>query len=444
MKAFFRSYFPSERLYAALGGIIFLFLLSYGLPWLFYPAELLSYLLVVAVLGDSIVLYRRKKLIVADRMASDKFSNGDENTVQLIVESQYGFPVYVKVIDELPIQFQMRDQSFETKLTPFTPITFRYALRPVKRGAYYFGKINLLVSTKLGLVQRRFRGGVEQEVAVYPSFVQMRKYELLAISNRLKEFGVKKIRRIGNNMEFEQIKNYVSGDDYRKVNWKATARRDQLMVNQYQEEKSQHVFSVIDKGRMMEQPFEGLSLLDYAINASLAISNIALKKGDKAGVVTFQNKVNSFLPSSARNIQLNLILEHLYKQKTAYKESDFGRLYGTLKRKVNQRSLVLLYSNFESLSSLKRQLNFLQRIARDHLLVCIFFENTEVDQMINSPADDLETIYTKGIAEQLFYEKKLIVKELKAHGIQTVLTRPQDLTVNTINKYLELKARGLI
>ena len=118
-------------------------------------------------------------------------------------------------------------------------------------------------------MQRRYQEGKESEVAVYPSYVQMRKYELLAISNQLKEFGVKKIRRIGNNMEFEQIKNYVSGDDYRKVNWKATARKNHLMVNQYQEEKSQHVYSVIDKGRMMQQPFEGLSFLDYAINASL-------------------------------------------------------------------------------------------------------------------------------------------------------------------------------
>ena len=164
---------------------------------------------------------------------------------------------------------------------------------------------------------------------------------------------------------------------------------------------------------MMQQPFEGLATLDYAINATLAISNIALKKGDKAGVITFQQKVNSLLPSSSRNMQLNLILEHLYKQKTAYKESDFGRLYGTLRRKLNQRSLVLLYTNFESLSSMQRQLPSLQKIAKQHLLVCIFFENTEVDDLINSPAIDIEEVYTKGIAEQLVYEKKLIVKELK-------------------------------
>jgi len=444
LRKFFRSYYLTNRFYQALGGVIALFLLSYGIPSLFPFAEIATYILMVAVVGDSLALFIKNRLISAERSTAEKFSNGDENAVKIVVESTYNFPVHITLIDELPEQFQMRDQSFEAKLEPFSPITFNYNLRPVKRGVYEFGVMNVFVSSRLGLVQRRYEEGKNAEVAVYPSFVQMRKYELLAISNQLKEFGIKKIRRIGNNMEFEQIKNYVSGDDYRKVNWKATARKNHLMVNQYQEEKSQHVYSAIDKGRMMQQPFEGLSLLDYAINASLAISNIALKKGDKAGVVTFQQKVNSVLPSSSRNMQLNLILEHLYKQKTAYKESDFGRLYATLRRKVNQRSLILLYTNFESLSSMQRQLSSLQKIARQHLLVCIFFENTEVDELIHSPAKDLEEVYTKGIAEQLVYEKKLIVKELKAHGIQTVLTRPQDLTVNTINKYLELKSRGLI
>lgn len=216
------------------------------------------------------------------------------------------------------------------------------------------------------------------------------------------------------------------------------------MVNQYQDERSQQVYSVIDKGRVMQMPFEGLSLLDYAINSSLVISNIALKKGDKAGIVTFQQKVNSILPASSRNMQLNLILEHLYKQKTGYKESDYSKLYIALKRKVTQRSLVLLYTNFESLSALKRQLPFLKRIKQQHLLVCIFFQNTEVEKVIHRKAEDLEEVYTKGIAEQLAFEKKLIVKELQANGIHTILTQPKELSVNTINKYLELKSRGLI
>src|SRR5690606_40532545 len=123
-----------------------------------------------------------------------------------------------------------------------------------------------------------FRVSQNKTVPVYPSFRQMRKYELPAISNRLTEFGIKKIRRIGQNREFEQIKEYVVGDDYRTINWKATARRGTLMVNTYQDERAQQVYAVIDKGRTMKMPFEGMTLLDYDINASLVISNIAIRK----------------------------------------------------------------------------------------------------------------------------------------------------------------------
>ncbi len=409
-----------------------------------YLAEVLFYLGLLSTVLDTVILFINKTGVVGDRTCAEKFSNGDDNPIKLTLENRYNLPVQVTVLEELPDQFQIRDQQFDLKLKAGEVQTIDYQLRPVKRGEYLFGVVNLLIASPIGLVLRKVKGSSERAVAVYPSFIQMRKYELLALSNQLKEFGIKKIRRIGNNMEFEQIKNYVSGDDYRKVNWKASARRGDLMVNQFQDERSQQVYSVIDKGRAMRMPFDGLTLLDYAINASLVISNIALKKGDKAGVITFQEKVNSVLPASSRNIQLNLILEHLYKQKTAYKESNLARLYGTLRRKLNQRSLILLYTNFESLSSLKRQLPSLRRIAKQHLLVCIFFENTEVGQLINTKAEEVEEIYTKGIAEQLVYEKKLIMKELNAHGIHTILTPPKELSVNTINKYLELKARGLI
>jgi uncharacterized protein (DUF58 family) len=272
----------------------------------------------------------------------------------------------------------------------------------------------------------------------------MRKYELLAISNRLTETGVKKIRRIGHNMEFELIKEYVNGDDIRTINWKATARRQHLMVNHYQDERSQQVYSLIDKGRVMKMPFEGMSLLDYAINAALVIANIAIKKSDKAGLLTFQDKVGVLVPAARNSNQMGKILEVLYNQKTAYRETDFSVLHHFIRRKITQRSLLLLYTNFESMYSLQRQLPYLLALAKLHLLVVIFFENTEVKKLIDTPAADLREVYHKTIAEKFVYEKRLIVKELKKYGIQAVLTTPRQLTVDTINKYLELKSRGLI
>ena len=272
----------------------------------------------------------------------------------------------------------------------------------------------------------------------------MKKYDFLAIDNKLSQIGLKKIRRIGHTMEFEQIKEYVVGDDIRTINWKATAKHAGLMVNQFQDEKSQPIYSIIDSSRVMKMPFNELSLLDYAINSTLAFSNIALKKHDKVGMLAFSNKITNFLRDSGKKTYINTISENLYNIKTNFLDADFGLLYGHIKRYVTHRSLLLLYTNFEHLSSLKRQLPYLQALAKKHLLVVIFFENTELNQLITTDNNDLETIYDQTVAQQFALDKKIMVKELQKHGIQTVLTKPEDLTVNTINKYLEIKARGLL
>jgi uncharacterized protein (DUF58 family) len=291
---------------------------------------------------------------------------------------------------------------------------------------------------------RRYKFDADKSVPVYPSFLQMRKYQLLAISNRLSEIGVKKIRKIGHSMEFEQIRDYVKGDDIRTINWKATARRHQLMVNAYTDEKSQQVYCLIDKSRVMKMPFDGMSLLDYAINASLVLSNTALLKQDKAGIISFAEEIAGIVPAAKKQVQMNLILEHLYRQKTRYLESDFEKLYATIRNKVNQRSLLILFTNFESMQAMHRQLRFLRRIAQQHLLLVVFFENAGLDEIIHKPANNLEDIYVKTIAEKFVFEKKQIVRELQQHGILSVLTTPQNLTIDTVNKYLEIKARQLL
>jgi len=281
-------------------------------------------------------------------------------------------------------------------------------------------------------------------VPTYPSFMQLRKYNLVAISNNLHQYGIKKIRRIGHTMEFEQIKDYVLGDDLRTINWKATAKKSQLMVNQFQDEKSQPVYSVIDKGRVMKMPFDGLMLLDYAINAALVISNVALKKHDKAGIIAFSKKLENIVVAEKRTSQMNLILEALYNVETDFHESDFGRLYADIKRNITQRGLMLLYTNFETLDGLHRQIPYLKGIAKNHLLVVIFFKNTELERIINNPAETVQQAYDKVIAEKFAFEKRLIVNELQKYGIQSILTTPENLTIDTINKYLEIKARGLL
>ncbi|MDZ4810125.1 MAG: DUF58 domain-containing protein [Bacteroidota bacterium] len=316
-----------------------------------------------------------------------------------------------------------------------------YSLKPASRGEYVFNDINVFALGPLQLVKRRYIFSLRQVVKVYPSYMQMRRYQLLAVSNRLQEAGVKKIRKIGHSMEFEQIKEYVRGDDFRTINWKATARKEGLMVNNYTDERSQQIYCLINKGRVMKMPFNGMTLLDYAINASLVLSNVALTRQDKAGIITFEKNLDTYLQADKKPTQMNLILESLYRQKTDFLESDFEKLFSVIRNKVTNRSLLVLFTNFESLESLQREMTALRKIAKYHLLLIVFFENTELKSLLERKADSLEDIYIKTIAEKFAYEKRLMVKELHKNGIPSILTTPENLTVNTINKYLELKTR---
>ncbi len=440
----FRAIYINNRFFQGIAIVVFMAIFGYVFPVFESIARVAMYLLFALLLVDLILLFRVKKGLKANRVTPDKFSNGDRNPIKIYLQNYYQFKSSLKVIDEVPEQFQMRKASFSLMVEPNEKQSIAYDLRPVKRGEYHFGQLNVFANSPLGLAARRFRFEEPVMVPVYPSFIQMRKFELLAISNNLTLQGVKKIRRIGQNQEFEQIKDYVAGDDFRTINWKATARREHLMVNTYQDEKAQHVYSLIDKSRVMRMPFEGMSLLDYAINSSLALSNIAIKKGDHAGLITFQHKLQTVVPASKRNSQMKMIQEALYYQKTNYFESDFSRLFVGVKRRLNHRSLLLLYTNFESMAGLERQLPYLTNLAKSHVVVVIFFENTELQELLHTEPKSVKQIYYKTIAEKFDHEKKLIVKELNKHGIYSVLTAPQDLTVNTINKYLELKARGLI
>jgi len=223
-----------------------------------------------------------------------------------------------------------------------------------------------------------------------------------------------------------------------------SARHGKLLVNQYQEEKSQPIYSLIDTGRAMRMPFGGLTLLDYAINATLVLANAAILKQDRAGMLAFSKQTGDHLPAEKRNNQMRLISERLYNISTKFEESEFGNLYAFCNKHVNKRSLLMLYTNFETIDALNRQMNYLRMLARTHVLVVVVFRNTELSDMARQPGKKTIDTYNRIIAEKFVHEKHLIVQELNRHGIQTIHTAPEHLTINAINKYLEIKARGLL
>ncbi|MBK8557090.1 MAG: DUF58 domain-containing protein [Lewinellaceae bacterium] len=439
-----RALFLNNRFFLLLGVVIVVFALAYPFSWLFPVAVVALGILLVVVVADLLLLFRRKPGFWAERRLGQVFSLSDPNPVSIQVENRSSMQLHVNVVDELPVQFQRRDFEQQLRLAPNESFQIRYELRPLTRGVYSFGNINVFVRTQLGLVERRLVFRQNSNVNVYPSILQMKQYELRAMQQIAHETGIKKMRRIGHSYEFEQIKNYVEGDDYRSINWKASGRRGSLMVNQYEDERSQQVYCLIDKSRVMRMPFEGLSLMDYAINTSLAISNIILRKKDKAGLLSFSDVIGATIKAERGSGQMNRILEALYREKERPLEANYELLYQAVRRLIGVRSLLLLFTNFESRYALERALPTLRRLNRSHLLVVVFFENTEIRRLATETVQRTEDIYRQTMARKFLQEKKEMVHMLRQYGIQSILTKPQDLTLNTINKYLELKSRGLI
>lgn len=439
-----KSMYMSTRFFTLLGVCVLVFLTAFFFPALETPAKILFFVLMAALAADVFFLFALNRQPVIERFLPERLSNGDENPVTIRLQNLYPFTVKAEIIDELPMQFQIRTFSVAQTLKPAQEKEIRYKLRPVERGAYHFGKVNLYLQSQLGLIERRFTGAEEKIVPVYPSFMQVRKYQLHAEAAQTKDAGNRRLRKIGHSMEFEQVKEYVQGDDVRKLNWKATARKGSLMINSYTDEKSQQVYCVIDKGRLMKMPFNDLTLLDYAINASLVMCNVALYRQDKFGLMTFSNTMGSMLAADRKPVQLEKVLQQLYNQQTAFLESDFELLYTRIRATIKQRSLIILFTNFESLAGMQRQMAYLKRIAKYHLLLLVFFENTELKSVTVKNVKDIEDLYVKTIAGKYAHEKRLIVKELQNAGILSILTPPENVTVNTINKYIEIKTRQAI
>lgn len=447
MKNVFKKIFSirfSNRFYLFSGIFIFLFVLSFLIPSLYSLVLFLFIGWMLYLVYDVYKIYVNSIPLTASRQSIySRLSNGDDNPFQVFIHNLTDIALNISFLEDFPEQFQIRDKVWTFPLPAHQSKFIEYSLRPVTRGIYKFGNLHFLIQRRYGFVQRHFEVEAKKQMACYPSFIRLRQYEFLAIHNRLHEMGIKRIRKIGRSTEFEQIKEYVQGDDIRVINWKATARIRKLMVNHYVDEKSQQVYALIDMGRSMYMPFQGMTLLDYAINATLVFCHIARVKSDKPGVMAFEKDVSFHVPAHNRGDQLYKIQEQLYNAKTSFDESSLYLLYKNIRKNIRQRSLLIMFTNVEYYLTLQRKIKYLQRINKFHRLVVVIFQNTELKKLIESEPESIYDIYKQAIALQFENQKRKIIQELNRHGIITIYTAPENLTVNVINKYLELKARNL-
>jgi len=404
-----------------------------------------SLLTVIALtLIDIVLLFIWKNPLHVNRKIANRLHLGDPNVVELKVENKTNQPISFRLYEGFPVEMQERNNYFSKILAPKKSHTFTYSFTPHKRGDIEFGGLFILISSLFHLSMRRIELPLKQTTAVYPSVAQLKKYELLVFSKQKVNTGVKRIRRLGNNSEFEQIKGYVQGDELKTINWKATSRINQLMVNKYQEEKSQSVYCILDKSRSMQMEFENLSLLDYSINSILVLSNIMLRNGDKTGLMTFSHKMGTQLPADKSMLQLKSIMDALYNQKTEFKEPNYELLYQSLRRSIKQRSLIVLFTNFETEAAMQRALPVLRKINKHHVLVTVLFQNRDLETMALERPTSMREVYQSIVVEQMTELKTKIALILNQNGIKTIETMPENLSIQTINKYLELKAKGVL
>ncbi len=443
MRRLWQSLYFSPLFFGSGAALVFLFAFSFAIPPLFVVAQVVLILLGMFLAIDIYLLYSTITSLTAKRHLPEVIGLADDTEIVLRIQYEGSITLHATLIEELPIQLQARHFRKELNLSPGMH-ALSYHIKAINRGMYHFGESHMLLESPLKLIRRRLSHNTACVRPVYPSIQHMRNMSLLAFNRNVVQQGAKRLIRIGKSYEFEQISPFVEGDDFRNVNWKATGKTRELMVNQFQDERSQNLYCVISKGRSMKISFKGMSLLDYAINTTLAISNIALKKYDKVGLITFSNVIGTALRSENRRGQLHSIMQALFNEKERDLEPSYELLYKSLERIASNRSLILLFANFTTLQMLERVMPVLVKISRKHLLAVVLFKDDELDNSLKLPKQGIDDVYTHTLAHRYISEKDDIARKLRSQGIHSIIASPEQLSVETINKYLELKRRGMI
>ena len=421
-----------------------MFILAYIWMDLFIVAKGVLLLFLLMIVWDWVSLYRLRNQVDVERTVMERLSLSDAEEISYHLSNQSHHNLDLVLHDELPEQLQYRKAIAAEPLEKKGETEIQLMIRPVVRGEYAFGKLHLYFSKgPFRLTQRRVTIDQPQTVQVVPSVRQMLKYELQVFAKTAIQSGIRKVRQVGENDEFELIKPYTQGDNIRSINWKATSRTNDLMVNQYQNSRHQDVYCILDKGRSMKMPFDGMTLLDYSINSILTLSNIILKKYDYVGMISYSDTIDTIIKASGKKGQLERVMQALYREKTGFLESNYELLLTATRRIISRRSIWLFYTNFETRHDLDRHLPYLKLMCKRHLVVVIIFINTELEETASMTSTSKSDIYLKTFAQKTIVDKEYIKEQLIRNGIQTILTRPKDLSVNVINKYLEIKARRL-
>jgi uncharacterized protein (DUF58 family) len=405
----------------------------------------LAYVLAVAAMvAADYVATTRPEAIEVERINDTKLSLGADNLVTLLLANRGRRAISFKVRDEYPYQFIADAVVLAGEIAPFEIHEARYHVRPLQRGDYSFGDINIRYISTLKTFVRQARYPAAAPTKVYPNVLDVRKYDLLARKGLLFELGLRANRQFGAGTEFERLREYSTDDEFRRINWKATARRGKPIAAEYETERSQYIISVIDTGRLMRPPIGDLAKLVYANNTALLLAYVATLKGDHVGMLTFADDVRTYLAPRRGKGQFYRMLEALYNVQFEPVEADYAQALAYLGVKHKRRSLVVLFTDLVTLDAAQPLIAHMARLAQRHLPLCVVISDPHITDLAAQPPRDSDAVYQRAVAEMLLDERKVVLDTLNRSGVLTLDVPADQLTVSVINKYLELKGRGAI
>ena len=448
---------PTRRLYALL--LLSAPIAALGGPFLL-PATAILALTVIAALTDYLLARDGRSLSATRTLPSDKLSLGGWNLVELTLTNASARPQRVTLREQPPAGFELGHPSltFEASVPTQADERLTYHVRPPRRGDASFGDLYVRVRGPLGLVERTFRQHQTQQVVrVYPNLRELRRYDLLVRRGLEMQAAGRPVRVAGASTEFERIREYLPDDEFRRINWKATARRGQPLVNQFEAERSQNLVMLLDAGRSMaalaDPPVEDedaqqdaltLTKLDRALNTALLLAYVASQRGDRVALLAYADDVRAFVPPQRGRRALLTTVQTLYNLRAEPVEPDHGRAFAFLAQRNLRRSLVVLFTDLLDRESSQSLAAHVRRAARQHMVVCVTLADPNLRRPATQRPTDGRRLYEKMVAQTLLDDRAAVLAGLSAHGVLTLDTDAETLNPKLISTYLEIKQRGRI
>lgn len=379
-----------------------------------------------------------------ERVCEEKFSLGTDNEVAVKVRNNSGYQLVLELKDEVPAFFKIKDSIVKIKAVPHSESEGRYSVLPEKRGEFRFGLIHCRYRGILRLCTKKGRYNTERKYKVYPNLKDLRKYSIAALNKTNLAYGIKKSRVYGIGTDFESLREYAEGDDYRKINWMATARSNKFIVNTYGPEKNQQVFVLLDSSRVMNSEINYIKKLDYAINSAFLLADVAIKKGDNTGLLVFDSNVKRFVKPGKGLNQFQLIAENLYNVEENLVTADYKSAFAYLNEQQKRRSLLCIFTELFNTEEALNLAAAIKNIARRHVALVITIKDERLYEQADCGVKDSNDVFLKGSAIKLLEEREKIKRILFDSGIACIDVPPDRLSIETVNKYLSMKAGNVV